>query len=275
MKRKIYFALSIIFTTLFAILFHKFLPSDANSSNANSILVQNFGFPVVAIFYFFILFCLCSFSIYHLGLKSQLSKRDIFLRFGIGYGMLYFIGMFEIVPGIAWNVSVGINQIAVGIGDAIPAIVISFLISRLIPHESRISRSFFNKEIISLIVYVAIINFVLRMIGYSTGIIDSAINDYCIPVIIWTILFSITLGIVIAILYPFFHDGSKFMVSRVLISFGLNWFWFNSFMALIMKGLMGTIIIRVTVDLLGIICSILIYRRYSNMKINKKSIKSL
>ena len=136
MKKKLYFIFSILFTTIFAILFHMLLPADANSSNANSFLVKQFGFPLVATFYFLVLFCHCSITIYYLGLKSKLSKRDIFLRFGIGYGLIYFIGMFEIIPGYEWSISVGINQIGVGLGDAIPALLVAFLISRLLPQES-------------------------------------------------------------------------------------------------------------------------------------------
>lgn len=78
MKKILNIILSILATTTFAIVFHKLLPEDANAANANSLLVEKLSFPVVAIIYFIMLFVICSISIYFLGLKSGLSRKEIF-----------------------------------------------------------------------------------------------------------------------------------------------------------------------------------------------------
>lgn len=269
MKKTIYFILSVLGTSLFAIIFHKCLPADANSASANSFLVEKLSFPVVAILYFIILFVLCAIAIYQFGMRSNLSKKDIFLRFGIGYGLIYFVGMFEIIPGADWNMDIAINQIFVGLGDAVPAFLIAFLISRKIEVKSNEQKKSTNKFDYKLMLIVAFYTFIIRIIGYNTNLVINAMDEYCAPVVSWTVFFSIIVGFVVALLYPFFVKESKFSVVRFLLSFGCNWFWFNSFMVLICKNYEVAVCLRVSVDLIAIligiaISTLIVKMRYTN-----------
>lgn len=266
MREKLYFIMSVLGTSLFAIIFHKCLPADANSANANSFLVEKFGFPVVAIFYFLVLFSMSALAIYKLGVKCDLSSKDVFLRFGIGYGLIYFVGMFEITPDIEWNMGVTLNQIFVGIGDAIPGILIAFLISRKLEKKSDEQVGSTAKLDLRLMGIVALCLFVGRMIGYKTGIVLNGMNQYFVPVLIWTILFSIIVGVVIGLLYPFYIRKSRFSIVRFLLSFGCNWLWFNGFIVLIMKNYLGAVCIRVAVDLILILLGVFLYRKITQNK---------
>ena len=168
MKKILNIILSILASTIFALLFHKLLPQDANAANANSFLVEKLSFPVVAIIYFLVLFCSCTIAIYFLGSKSCLTRKEIFLRFGISYGLIYFVGMFEIVPGYYWDITVGIKQFFVGIGDAIPAFLIAYLISRQLPPNKKTFTSIRNKQKLQLIISISSITLALRLIGNKT-----------------------------------------------------------------------------------------------------------
>ena len=76
--------------------------------------------------------------------------------------------MFEIVPGYYWDITVGIKQFFVGIGDAIPAFLIAYLISRQLPPNKKTFTSIPNKQKLQLIISISSITLALRLIGNKT-----------------------------------------------------------------------------------------------------------
>ena len=167
--------------------------------------------------------------------------------------------MFEITPGTDWNLDVLIRQIFVGIGDAVPGFLIAFLISRKI--EGKPEKPTKHRLDYRLMLLIAVCLFVIRMIGYTSGIVLNSMDDYRIPVIAWTLLFSILAGISVGILHPFYRKGTHFSVIRFLLSFGCNWLCFNGFIGLIWKGFWAVIFIRVAADLLAVLLAIGIYQK--------------
>ena len=47
----------ILLSVILAIISHAILPADLNLAELNSLLVKEFGFPVVACLYFLVLYC--------------------------------------------------------------------------------------------------------------------------------------------------------------------------------------------------------------------------
>lgn len=87
----------IIFSVIFAIIVHAFLPTSVDVEQFDSIFVKWFGFPAVAVFYFILLFIQCAMVVSYIGLKADVPKLQIGIRFGIAFAMIYLLGMQEVV----------------------------------------------------------------------------------------------------------------------------------------------------------------------------------
>ena len=96
-----------------------------------------FGFKTVAVFYFVILYTHCSICVGYFGKRSCLSKRENGLRFGISFGLMYLIGILEVVDNPIspelWSYSdFLISQSIMGIGDALPAFCLCLVIASVL-----------------------------------------------------------------------------------------------------------------------------------------------
>ena len=185
-----------------------------------------------------------------------MSGLELGLRFGLGFGLIYQVGMFELVPGNLWNAKVLVNQFWVGFGDLVPVLILALLIV-LIPMKKSGSKIYFraNKKSVGLGAAVAMSYFVFRMIGYYTGLIASSIHEYFVPVIVWTLIMSLAIFGIVLLWYPIYEKWNKkeMVIKMFLFSFGTNWMWFNSFMFLIRKHFFIIILLRVCIDVIAVI----------------------
>ena len=246
--------LSMLFCSIFAIVFHAMLPQDVNQAVMDSVLVEKFGAPVVGSLYFIVLYSLCVIIIQKWGKNVEMDGVELGLRYGLGFGIIYQVGMFELVPGNNWNINVFVNQFWVGFGDLVPVLLLALLIV-LVSMKKRGRKIYFraSKKSAGLGFACAVSYFLFRMIGYYTGLTKSAIHEYFVPVVVWTLCMSLAICGMILCWYPIYEKCDKMVIKMLLISFGTNWLWFNSFMALIMKGFLAVVLLRVGIDVVAIL----------------------
>ena len=267
-KKILYFAFSVIAATAFAIILHGLLPGGVGADRAfDSILVLALGFPAVAILYFAVLYTQCGLAEIIFGSRLNLSKIETALRFGLPFGLIYFVGMFEPQPGTLYNTNFAAQQFWVGLGDMLPVLMGCILFSVIIIHKAQknnvppVKNAIpFQRRILTVLI-VAGIYILERIICYHIGITTSHYAIYPWPVYIWTILFGFTLGIIVDMLLPFIYvEGSIRAFELAVLTIGLNWIWFNNFISLISKGALLTMLSRSTADVIAIYFAVVLIK---------------
>ena len=245
---------TVILSAIIAIIAHAILPAEVNVDEFDSIFVKALGFPVVATLYFLILFTHCTITVRYFGKKSPMSGNQIGLRYGLSFALIYLIGMQEIVvdasPFSVWGIDFVQYQIFMGLGDAIPVFILCMIIGHFTvkniiknTHKSNLLNN------MATICFITLSIFIIRIIGYKTGIIYSNYNEYPLPCSIWTILFGATLGFIFVFLKPVYMNMKLYNLKITVLTIGVNWIIFNSFIGLIFKGVMPQMILRSVIDI--------------------------
>lgn len=248
---------------MIAILVHALMPSPGatmNTEDFDSLLVKTFGFPVVASSYFIILYLHICIVVRYFGARSSLEPKKIGLRFGAAFALIYFMGMQEVVvegsPFSSWGADFVMYQLFMGLGDAVPALLLCAIIAVFILEKKQgenkqpLRRMKHNVLIIGAI---AAAFFTSRMLGYMIGYIGSDMKRYPIPVMLWTIIFGLVLGISYILLRPIYdHETSVSDWNITVMTLGINWIIFNSFIGMILAGTMIQMLIRSGVDVAAV-----------------------
>lgn len=253
--------LAIFLSAIFAILVHAILPASVNPEKFNSILVQWLGFPAVATLYFILLFTHCAIVIRCVGLRTAASKIQLGIQFGVAYAMIYLLGMQEVVTKYAlfstWGLDFIKYQFVVGIGDGIPAFLLCLIISyfTLINNrQNEVIPTLGLKKSIGVIAILTAAILAERAIFYQIGFIESECATYPVACYVWTGLFGALMGIIYVILRPILSYGNRrtswAIPLRFTLTIELNWIIFNSFMGLIIKGIMPQMLLRSGLDVL-------------------------
>jgi hypothetical protein len=247
---------AVILSTIIAIIAHAILPAEVNIEEFDSIFVKTLGFPVVASLYFLILFIHCTITVNYFGKKSSMSGNQIGLRYGLSFALIYLIGMQEIVvdasPFSVWGIDFVKYQIFMGLGDAIPVFILCMIIGHFAVKNILKNTPTHRNNLLNNIVTICFITlaiFIIRITGYKTGIIYSNYNEYPLPCSIWTILFGATLGFIFVFLKPVYMNMKLYNLKIIILTIGVNWIIFNSFIGLIFKGVMPQMITRSVIDI--------------------------
>ncbi|MCL1965060.1 MAG: hypothetical protein FWF69_08375 [Firmicutes bacterium] len=248
----------ILFSMVFAIAVHASLPAGVDESQFDSIWVGAFGFPVVACLYYLVLFAHCALLTGIFGYRSSLSRMQVALRYGVSFALIYIVGMQEVVveasPFAEWGWAFIRYEFMMGLGDAIPVVLLCLIISYIYIKRDRKNEytdevSIFKKCFAAAL--FAIVFFIVRMIGYKTGLYESDIVNYPIQTYAWTILFGMAIGVAYVILYPIYAKKTNWVMNALketILTIGLNWMIFNSFIGLIFKGVMPQMLLRAGID---------------------------
>lgn len=262
--------LCILGVAMIAIIVHAIMPSPGasiNEASFDSILVQNFGFPVVACMYFIILYLHIFIVIRYFGARTAISNQEIGWRYGLSFGLIYLVGMQEVVVSASpihhYGIDFVLYQLFMGLGDAIPAIILCVLIGHFtlksatadkLEGKRSIKKNIFTVGVISVLFIIE------RVMGYVLGYIDSDLSQYPLPVLIWTLIFGVTLGGAYILIRPIYRskNGGLIAFQSAVLSLGINWIWFNSFIGLILKDSIGQMLLRSGIDVIVIFVGILI-----------------
>jgi len=264
--------LAILFATAIAITVHAAMPAGVDAERFDSAFVKLFGFPIVSVFYFVVLFIHCVAAMRYFGKGSGVPKLQIGLRFGVAFAILYFFGMQEVGVDVSpfkeWGVDFVNYQFFMGAGDAIPVLLLCAAVAYLTIENTNIYTSIQRLNRAEKIRTVALITaaFLLeRAIAYETGIISSSCHTYPVPCYIWTIIFGVVLGCSYLVLYPVFakeQDKLVLSVKLVVFTIGVNWIIFNSFIGLIFSGYMPQVLLRSGIDVTVIFLSSMVINNY-------------
>lgn len=275
-KKIFLFICYILIASILAILVHSLMPGGDSEieTNFDSFLVKIVGFPAVATSYFIILYTQILVVVRYYQNRSPLPIKSIGLRFGIIFGLIYLIGMQEVIlsasPYQTYGLDFILYQLSIGLGDAIPAFILCYFISKnkqdkkkndLIKNDCLKKRIFIGS-------FISIFVIIQRLVGFFTEYLDSDINTLFVPTLIWTIIFGIIFGLAFIILEPIyrFSTDKKKGIHILLITIGINWIWFNLFIGLIFKGMFISMFFRGGLD---IIAALLAY--YISIKIYKNN----
>jgi hypothetical protein len=203
------------------------------------------------------LFTHCAIIVNIFGKKSLLSRAQLGLRFGISFALIYLVGMQEIVvsasPFTAWGIDFIMYQLSMGLSDAIPVFLLCMMITYFTfnINSIKIYKHKLLNSIIAIFI-IAVVFTVVRITGYKIGMIESDFSVYSIQVFVWTLLFGITLGFIYIYLRPIYSKMNFQTLKLSVITIGMNWIIFNSFIGLIFKGLMPQMLLRSIIDTISL-----------------------
>ena len=134
--------LAVITAVFLAIAIKSLLPADVNVEDFDSMLVNVLGFPAVAILYFIFIYVHCILVMQYFGKQSNLSNRQVGIRFGSVFAAMYLFGMQEVVveasPFNEWGLPFIRYQFIIGITDALPVLLLCLATSYLILNEKKL-----------------------------------------------------------------------------------------------------------------------------------------
>jgi len=257
--------ITVVSCSLFAIITHAILPVEVDNSRLDGILVKTLGFPIVAIFYFLILYTHCVVIINLLKKNSYNSGFKSGIYFGFGLALLYMVGMQEIMlsvsPFDAWGLEFIIYQLLMGLGDAIPVIILCSIAGKLVKDNSKKSSNSVTDNAVTILIFIIIIG-TARTIFSQADIIENYMDSYQIPVTLWNYAFGFTIGIIYSIFRNNYNNPEKYMVWGLVI----NWIIFNSFIGLIKDGALLDALLRSTLDGIVIACIVWAIRGITRKK---------
>lgn len=259
---------AILGASILAIFSKAMLPCDVNVEDFNSIFVNYVGFGVIATLYFIIIYTHAAIVTQLFGKNAKLSNIQIGMRFGVCFGLIFLLGMQEVIvsasPFSKWGWDYVKYQFFMGIGEAIVALLLCIIIAKYTIRSKENDNNLKGKIVynkVLMVVLIAMMFTIERTIAYVTGITSSDIATFPIPCYVWTIIFGITLGCNYVILRPIFYKDKNLLrqsFKLVVISIGLSWIIFNSFIGWIIDGAMLQSLIRSGLDIIIIFITVLI-----------------
>ena len=146
-------------------------------------------------------------------------------------------------------------ELFLGLGDALPAclLCIALCLFHSAPAGSVRKTPFLHPANGVRIAMIAAFFFVWRMVGYLTGIVDSELAQYPMPVVVWTAGFGVLLGLGDCLLNPFFENSRQGKLMGLFLTMGVNWIWFNCYIGLIAAHTFGFMVLRAGADVLAML----------------------
>lgn len=229
---------------------HAVLPAQVDEDLLDGLLVQKLGFPIVAVSYFIVLFAHCAVVIYINRANIRLGKARSGLLLGSAFALLYMGGMQEIMPDASsfarWDLGYVAYQAIIGLGDAIPVLILCTAVSLLAGGERRNDDRILKSTIPTVLTFALIIGMSRLLLSYC-GVIESQVRDYSVPVMAWGFALGCVTGI------------GRLLVDRayvrsravMLYGLGLNWVIFNMFIGLVKRGAMADALTRSVLDVVA------------------------
>ncbi|MCD8511730.1 MAG: hypothetical protein LRY73_19010 [Bacillus sp. (in: Bacteria)] len=201
-----------------------------------------------------------------------MTNSQIGFRFGVVFAAIYMVGMQEVVveasPFNEWGLAFVNFQFFMGISDALPALLLCVVTAYFTlrnNNTSSPSKVLNFSEKMKVIALITITIFLARAIGYETGLINSNIDTFPLPAYLWTFVFGVVLGWCYTVLYPIFASGqnkSFLSFKLVVLTIGINWILFNSFIGFIFSGVLYEMLLRSGVDIAVFFIASLMIQKY-------------
>jgi hypothetical protein len=244
-------AVAIVVCAAVAIVVHAVLPEKVDEALLDGALVLRFGFPLVAVAYFLILFAQCAATVTASWSTAQTSALRYGLMLGPAFAVLYMIGMQEIMvdtsPFPAWGSDYVVYQAVIGLGDAAPVIILCAVVGALLAGERAFAGRGHQGDLVAVLVMTLTVGTV-RWLVSALDIIRSSLAEYPIAVTAWGYLLGLGFGICYVLVTRANSAGRAVMLYGV----GLNWLIFNAFIGLVFAGMMGDALLRSAIDIAAV-----------------------
>lgn len=249
--------LVLLLCVMTTILLHAILPAKVSEASLDGALVRRFGFPMIATLYFAVLYAQCTLVLF--GFRKDLAdgRARTGLLIGTSYALLYMAGMQEIIIDAGslqvWNKDYVIYQLLIGLGDAIPVILLNVIICRLLcGRGEKAERRVDTGALLNAMVFAVIVG-TLRLLESKADVIQNCYSAYPWPVSVW----GYALGLAFGISYGLIGNITGKRNSFMLLGLGVNWIIFNSFIGVIKKGALLDALLRGVLDIGAVALSIL------------------
>ena len=240
-------AVTIVVCAAIAIVVHAALPAKVDEELLDGVLVLRFGFPAVAVAYFLILFAQCSVSVAVSWSTAQTPPLRHGLTLGLAFAVLYIIGVQEIMvetsPFPAWGSDFVVYQAIIGLGDAIPVIILCAITGALLAN-GRPRTAVGHRCSLAPMLAVTLTVGTVRWAVSALGIIQNCLAEYPTAVVAWGYLLGLGFGIG----YVLLRRTNQAVNAVVIFGVGLNWLVFNSFIGLVFSGTMADALLRGAID---------------------------
>jgi len=244
-------AVTIVVCAVIAIVVHAVLPEKVDEALLDGVLVLRFGFPAVAVAYFLVLFAQCSVSVAVASPTARTRPLRHGLALGLAFAVLYMIGMQEIMvdssPFAAWGSDFVVYQAIIGLGDAIPVIILCAVTGALLTGGRTLAGAEYRGGLMAMLVATLTVGTV-RWVVSALGIIQSGLGEYPVAVVAWGYLLGLGFGVGYVLIARTNTAARAVMIYGV----GLNWLIFNSFIGLVFAGTMGDALLRSALDVAAV-----------------------
>ena len=187
------------------------------------------------------------------------------------FWLIYLLGMEEVVvessPFSEWGLQFVGYQFAMGIGEAVMALLLCLCITKFVLPKKETSKQKIVKTSVKndalAVILIAAFFFIDRTILYNASLISSDIKTYPLPTYVWTIIFGVALGFCFYLLKPLVDEKKSIkMCAKVcVLAIGSCWIGFNLFIAFIFKDSLGDILIRCITDVIFVFSAALLWIR--------------
>jgi hypothetical protein len=173
---------------------------------------------------------------------------------GLRYGLaIFLLWLFAMLEGVSLFGNPVINEMIVGLSDAIPVLVMCLLLSKLSTTvEKNIPTVFLTgkQKVISILIFTG---FFLagRYVFYSTGVLHSGYLLRPLETFIWTLVMGAVIGVTFLLVRQRNARSLRSQAARFgLLIFGLNWAIFVIFIPLIFSGFLADAVLRIIIDII-------------------------
>lgn len=183
------------------------------------------------------------------------------LWYGVAFGGLWFIGMLEgsLVLGTPL-----VQELFIGISDALPMVVLGLLLGRFVATDSSLSMRQGRGDL-RVIPVVALAYLIGRYLAYALLQIDSAYLTMPLGTLVWTLGVGLWVGLMYWLLQPGLRGETAVAQASffAIIVFGSNWFLFTFFLPLLFEMNLLDLLARAAVDIASVWSGVLIAHRWN------------
>lgn len=214
-------------------------------------LVNLLGTEITAILWALLAFSIVAYVFF----RAYNSIPGVGLRKGLRYGSaIALLWLFAMLEGVSLFGNSIINEFMVGLSDAIPVLVMSFLLSLVDAKEvgnPELKPIALKQKIVAVCVF-SLIFLSGRYLAYFTQVIKSGYQTSPSYTFFWTLFMGVCIGEVCILLG---NSGNVTSLERRAVKFGVlifgvNWAAFLVFMPLLFSGYLIDVLLRIIIDIL-------------------------
>lgn len=173
------------------------------------------------------------------------------IRYGMAIALLWFFGMLEGVPLFGNPI---VNEMIVGLSDAVPVLLLGVLLGclkRVQSSDNTDPRTCTAMQEGRMACIYTVVFLVGRCLAYASGLINSGIRSNPMETWLWTLLMGMAIGTARCLLGNT-PDGKSLRpvaLEYALLPFGVNWTMFLLFMPLVFSGFLTDAVLRMIIDI--------------------------